>query len=186
MQGITLTRERKIILVIGVILLLFGAVYRFGPSFGDLLPSGEEVSVKARRLAKYRQKVAEREQLHQQVVDLTRRLERARGELLSGATPALAAVEIQNIINEIVFADQIEIVSLSTLKPAESDIAGYLEVPVQVNLKLTIRQLLDLLYKLESAPQLLAVSMLNVRKTAVSGPGQLQALLTVTGYMKNG
>ncbi len=185
MQNMTISREKKYIFIIGGVLLLLGTLYNVAPYLGNLLPNKEEITVKAKRLAKYQEKVRTRESLHQSLVSLTRRLERSERALLKAETPTLAAVDIQNRINEIVSDNNLEVMSLSVLKSKESGVDGFLSVPVQVNMKLTIRQLIHLLHKIESAPQLLTVAGLTIRKLRSTVPGELQAALTVTGYMKN-
>ena len=73
------------------------------------------------------------------------------------------------------------------LKTKESPVEGYIMVPVQVAIKLNVRQLMDLLYGIESAPQLLSVTDLNIHSSIKgdAGTGELSVGLTVAGYMKN-
>ena len=184
MQRMTLTKERKYILIAGAALLLMGAIYRLYPVLNDMLPSNSEIAVKANRVAKYQQKIAGRDALQKRVVALTQRFERAQRLLLDGATPSLAAVDIQNLINEIVNANKLEIESLQVLRVQDSAVSEFRSVPVQVNLTLNIRQLLDLVYKIESAPQLLAITDLTIRSQSTGQQGKLQVRMTVAGYMK--
>jgi Tfp pilus assembly protein PilO len=116
---------------------------------------------------------------------LSNQLDRAQQILLSAPTTALAAVDIQNAINEIAFANGLVLDSVRVQRPREAAVEGYLEVPVTVTLKLRIRQLVDLLHRIESATQLLAVTDMNLRTLPSGDPDSLNAVITISGYMQN-
>lgn len=177
-------KQHRTLLVVGAILLAAGMVYRFYPALGRMAPTGDDLELKLKRLVKYRQRVKSREQLQARQVSLTRQLERAERTLLDADTPALAAVDIQNLINEIVYANNLTVASIRVLKARDAQVKGFLAVPVVVSLKLTVRQMLDLLHRIESAEQLLAVTGLSVRRQTANPEELLTAVLTVEGYMR--
>lgn len=182
-----MNKERKLILIVGAVVLLVGALYRFAPSMGGWLPDDASIEIKRQQIAKFQNKIASEKRLQRERVALSRQLERAERLFLDGTTPALAAVHIQNIINEIANNNDLKIDSLTVQKatPLEDEgIEGIIEVPVQVRTRGTIRQLANLLSKLESGPQLLTVTELQIRRMLRGGDEMLNVYLTVAGYMK--
>lgn len=183
MQYTTFVKEHRTLFVAGMLALFVGAVYRFYPAVGQMFPQQDETELKLKRIVKYQQKVHARDTLQTRQVALTRRLDHAERALLDAGTPALAAVDIQNIINEIIYANNLYVGSIRVLKAKDAQVEGYLAVPVQVILKLTVSQMRDLLYRIESADQLLAVTALSLRRLKAQEPDMLNATLTVEGYM---
>ena len=77
-----------------------------------------------------------------------------------------------------------EIRSERILPPVER--GELLEIPVEIAVSGEIRQLVDLLAKLEGAQKLLTVQDLRVRVVNVSQPKELLATLTVSGFILPG
>ncbi|PIE67744.1 MAG: hypothetical protein CSA23_02910 [Deltaproteobacteria bacterium] len=177
-------KQHRTILVVGAILLIAGMVYRFYPALNRIAPRSNDIESKLKQVAKYRKRVKSRENLQAAQVALTRRLEQARRTLLDAGTPALAAVHIQNLINEIIYANNMNVASIRVLKARDAQVEGFFAVPVVVSLKLSVRQMLDLLYRIESAGQLLSVTGLSVRRQTADPEELLTAILTVEGYMR--
>jgi len=178
-------KERRIILIVGALLLTLGAVYRFAPSLEGLFSDSGESAIKIETIHKYQKKIRESGRLQQQIIDLTRSLQRAERVLLEGTTTALGAVDIQNTINKIAFENELTIDTLTVKKAKDlEDIEGFVEVPVDVRVKVSIRQLFNLLQKLETAPQLLSITRMQIRRLARDGNDLLYTDLTISGYMK--
>lgn len=180
-----LTKERKIILLIGGLLLLVGALYRFYPVLTGFLPNENALAIKARSLAKLQAARDRRPAVQERVVELTRRLERAERGLLEGVTPALAAVTIQNIINELVEKEGLDLKTTQIPKPKESPAPGFLEVYVRISLELTTAQLQSLLYRIESDSRLLQIDAMRLRRKEKERPDMLAADITVSGYIRH-
>ena len=105
--------------------------------------------------------------------------------MLDGETPALAAVDIQNILNEITGKSELEVLTMRVLKAESEEEDLYTTVPVQITIRCTVRQLKEVVYQVESASKLLRISDFRVR--VVRGKkeeGQVQATLTVEGFME--
>ncbi|MCJ8499377.1 type II secretion system protein GspM [Desulfatitalea alkaliphila] len=176
-------KERKYLLIAGTILLLLGAVYRFYPDLAAYFGGSNESALQMRQLSRYRQAAAERPRLQAQHTALQSRLERAEQILLGAPTPSLGAVDIQNVINDIAYANNLVVESVRVQRTKDAPVEGFLEVPVTVTIKLRIRQLTDLLHRIEAAPQLLAVTDMNLRAAPAGEPDTLNAVITVSGYM---
>ncbi len=179
-----MTRERRYILIGGAILLLIGAVYRFYPDIRGSFSFESEIALKRKHLAKYQQMMQERETLEAGIADLEEQLKMVETGLLSGETPAIAAVDIQNALTEIAGQNEIEIRSMQVMKPAGQNDAPYLSVPVQISFETNASGLKNVLYGIETSPKTLRVSDLRIRVVRRGDPDRIQATFTVTGYMK--
>lgn len=180
----SMPRERKYLLLAGAILLFLGVIYRFYPSVADFFAGAEDMELKARQVTRYQQTAGERQRLQTRQAALAGQLERAQQILLSAPTEALAAVDIQNAINDIAYSNGLVVESVRVQKPKDGPVEGFIEVPVTVTIKVRIRQMIDLLHKIESAPQFLAVTDMNVRVLKSGDGDSFNAVITVAGYMK--
>jgi len=183
MVKFNITKERKYILIAGSVLLLLGVLYRFSPTIQDLKPAGSENVLKKKKILKYRNKVLKRDKLQSQLMAMNRDLERDKFGLLSGKTPALSAVEIQNALNEISEKIDINMDTMRVLKPVDLEHMDYLSVPVQFSFKSTIRQLEKLLHKIESSPKFLTVTQMRIRRRSTD-PGHIESTITISGFLK--
>jgi len=180
-----MNRERKYILIIGVIVLLAGAVYRFLPDNpGALFSGSREISLKEKKLARYRETVQEKEHLEAELRRLQTELNLFESKLLSGGTPALAAVEIQNIVNEIAARGETEIQSMQILPSRILKDSPYVPVPVQVTMSGSVRQLKDILYQIENSQKILKISSIRIRPQHRRQSDGVQSEFTVEGFMK--
>ena len=185
-----MTQERKYIIIGGLILLLIGAVYRFAPeqSFSVFQSFKDEISIQEKRLEKYRQILQDRNQIEARLLSLTRSLDHAESGLLTGETPPLAAVDIQNILNEIAGKSNIEVKTMRVLNPEEpvkeSPVKNYLGIPVEITLSANIRQLKEVLYKIETSPKILKISDMKIRLISNSDIKEVYATLIISGFMK--
>ena len=179
-------KRRRYLLIAGAVLLLFGLSFRLF-TFFEVIQGGEpDIAAQKKRIAKYRQTVKGRAELEASLVSLTKSLERAEAGLLTGKTEALAAVDIQNILKEITLGSGVEIKSVQVLKSEKKDSDQYIGVPVQFTVNTTIRQLKDILYKIEASPKFfLTVERIGISVAGAGSPGQMRADVTVSGIMKN-
>lgn len=179
-----MTRERKLILIGGMIALVLGALYRFAPDPDALFSAGADLAFQRKQLAKYRRLAAEKESLQAAMPQAARALAQAEAGLLTGATPALAAVEIQNIVSELAGRDGISIQSTRMVSPPKPEPGRpYAAIPVQVTLTAGIDRVSELLHRLETAPRLLRISDLRLRVNDPQKPDILQTVFTVEGFV---
>jgi hypothetical protein len=183
-----MNKERKYILIGGALLLLIGAVYRFFPEIEAFQPSGEEIVLKQKKLIKYRQTVEERSQTDAKLIALNRSLERSEAGLLNGETPALAAVDIQNILNQIAGKSKVEVKAMRVLEPAEPEDgppikAQFLRIPVQITVNSTIRQFKEILYGIETSSKLLRITEMKITAGRSKPAEQIYSSLVVEGFM---
>jgi Tfp pilus assembly protein PilO len=182
---ITSRRERGIIVLGGVaVVLVLGWIFVFEPlaerarNTSELVPSREQVLT--RRLDRLARKDAIAKDLARTSADI----ERASARFLTEAAPAVAASELQKLTKDMAAQAGTEIRSERILPPVER--SEVLEIPVEIAVSGEIRQLVDLLARLETAPKMLTVQDLKVRVVNVSQPKELLATLTVSGFILPG
>jgi hypothetical protein len=184
--NLIIDKRRRYLLITGAVLLLFGFAFWLFPFFEGVQGGGTDIATQKKRVAKYRQTVKGRGELETRLAFLNMSLKKAEAGLLIGKTAALAAVDIQDILNEIALGSGVEIKSVQILKSQKQDSDLYISVPVQFTMSATIRQLKDILYKIETSPKFfLTVERIGISVFAVSGPGQVRCDVTVSGIMKN-
>ena len=184
--NLMIDKRRRYLLIAGAVLLLFGLAFWLFPFFEGIQGGQTDIATQKKRVAKYRQTVKGRGEIEARLASLNKSFERVEAGLLSGKTAALAAVDIQNIINEIALGSGVEIKSMQVLSSQKRDSDLYISVPIQFTVSATIRQLKDILYKIEASPKFfLTVERIGISVVGASGPGQIRVDITVAGVMKN-
>ncbi len=181
---IPMNKERKIILIVGAALLLAATAYRFYPDVRDWFLSGGDVAFKEQQLLNYRKRIQKKEDLKADLLVLQRSVVKEEAGLLTGKTQALAAVDVQNIINGIVSRNEAEVQRMRVLTPVDHGKTGYLGIPVQITLRCSIRQLKEVLYAIETSRKLLRMKELKIRTIKRKHADIIQSTLTVEGFMK--
>jgi len=179
-------KKRRYLLAAGGVLLLFGLAFWLFPFFEGIQGGETDIAAQKKRIAKYRQTVKGRGEVEARLASLNKSLERAEAGLLSGRTAALAAVDIQNILNQIAIGSGVELRSVQVQKSQQKDQDQYISVPVHFTVNATIRQLKDILYKIESSPKFfLTVERIGISVVGAGSPGQIRCDITVSGIMRN-
>jgi hypothetical protein len=179
-------KRRRTLLIAGAVLLLFGLAFWLFPFFEGIQGGIMDIAAQKKRVAKYRQTVQGRGELEARLVSLNKSLEQAEATLLTGKTTALAAVDVQNVLNEITLGSGVVIRSVQVLKSQKQDSDQYVSVPVQFTVGATIRQLKDILYKIEASPKFfLTVERIGISFFGDATSDQLRVDITVSGIMKN-
>jgi Tfp pilus assembly protein PilO len=144
----------------------------------DLVPTRAQVL--ARRL----DLLARKDSIVKDLERTNGEIERAAARFLTEAAPAVAASELQKLTKDMAAQASTEIRSERILPPVER--GEVLEIPVEIAVSGEIRQLVDLLARLETAPKMLTVQDLRIRVVNVSQPKELLATLTVSGFILPG
>ena len=184
---VPINRERKILLICGVVILLVGAVYRLSPDISSLFSGSDEMRFKEKELMKYRRVLKDKMHLDNALLSAERELARMEAGLLSQKTPTLAVVDIQNMLSDIAEQKGITVQSMRSLpsKSAERERGKYIPIPVEVNLRSSIRQLKEMLFLIESSSKLLKITAIRIRLPDPFRPETIQSTFTVEGLMKS-
>jgi len=181
--GLASRNRRRHMLVVAVALISLALIYRFLPDLKELASSTEEIELKEKQIIKYRKMVELGKDLGLKLNALNTNLNKLESRLLSGKTPSLAGVEVQGIMQEIASKINLRVDRVSVLKPKDSDKNHYLSIPVNFSFMLSVRQLKEILYRIESSQIFLKVTELTVKYHS-SLKWDVQCQLTVTGLMK--
>jgi len=184
--NLIIDKRGRYLLMVGAVLLLFGLAFWLFPFFEGIQGGETDIAAQIKRVAKYRQTVKGRGELEARLASLNKSLERAEAGFLTGKTAALAAVDIQNILNGIALGSGVAIMSTQVLSSQKLDSDLYVSVPVQLTVMATIRQLKEILYKIEASPKFfLTVERIGISVFGAGSPGQMRVDITVAGVMKN-
>jgi hypothetical protein len=175
-------RERTFValaVVVGVALLgwmfVIDPILEHHRTTAELVPAREQVLLQRREL------IARHPVVAAELEATGKRFERLSEGFLSSGTPAVAASELQKIVKEMAAQAKTEVRSERILPPA--DRGELLEIPVEIAVSCEIRQLVDLLARLDGAPKLLPVQDLKIRVVNLTQPKDLLVTLTVSGFV---
>lgn len=193
MISLQMGKRRKPIAAGLALLALLAMIYLFNSFQRNNLLFNEALDQKQRNLAKYRQTVQEKNAVERELLRLRNTFKQAEAGLLSGKTESLAAAEIQQILTGITGAAGAQIMTVRILQPDRSAGEIYLAIPVEITINATMRQLTQLLYKLDGSARLLRIVKLGIRLPGgrgrfVKGANSVNILatLTVEGFVKQG
>jgi Tfp pilus assembly protein PilO len=141
----------------------------------ELAPAREATLESRRRL------VAQRARLNEELAEATLAVEKQAARLLPGPTAPLAASDLQKVVKDVAASASVEVRSERVMPTA--DMAGLMEVPIELTVAGSIRETVALLYQIERTPRLLTVKDVKMRVVGVGQPRGLLTTLTVAGYL---
>ncbi|OIP40933.1 MAG: hypothetical protein AUK25_06725 [Desulfobacteraceae bacterium CG2_30_51_40] len=178
-------KTRTSIVIIGAFLLALAIAYRFWPDTEIFGSSIVEMEIKTKQIQKYRGALREKGAVEARKSFLAKTIAAAENGLLTGKTPALAAVEIQNILDGIAKTAKGDIKTLRILKTEDVQKEPYVMVPVEFTLTSTIRQLKEIIYKIETSPKYLCIQQMRIDVARARGSSAtIQSQITVAGIMR--
>jgi Tfp pilus assembly protein PilO len=176
------TRERRLIVVaVGAAVLIAGWIYVLEPQVEGNRVTAELIPARQEMLAKRRDLVSRQPALLRELAETERRLEAITARLLTAATPAVAASELQKLVKDVATEAGLEVRSERILPPVER--GDLLEIPVEIAVAGDIRELVGMLYGLDGSPKLLTVQDVKVRVVNVGQPRELLTTLTLSGFI---
>jgi|GEM_PF-1408087 len=166
--------------LVGFLLFAVGIIY---PIVRHNFKLKQEVEDKRRRIENF-SAIAKKKGIVQARLDYLKDKRQAFDQrLLSGDTPAVAAAELQTILNDMAAEHELTISSQRIINPKERGIL--LEVPVQITTQCTITKLKEFLFEIESYPKFLSISNLNIRVYRIRDPKDVEARIDVSGFILN-
>jgi Tfp pilus assembly protein PilO len=181
-----LSRRERTLVVLGVAAaaLVVGWIGVVQPLRERFAVAAELVPVRQQVLTQRQELIAQTAAIQRELQNANARLEQLNARFFSAATPAVAASELQKLVKDIAAQATTEVRSERILTPV--DRGELLEIPLEIAVSAEIRQLSDLLTRLEGVPKLLAVQDVKIRVINVSQPRELLATLTVSGFILAG
>jgi type II secretory pathway component PulM len=175
-------RERTIVLAGGGLLVVILAwLFVVAPLFDRNSTRRDLVPERERALTRRLDLLARRGEITAELEATNGRVDRLSARLLTAAAPAVAASELQKLVKDMAAEATTEIRSERILPPEER--GELLEIPVEIAVSAEIKQLVDLLARVEGAQKLLTVKDVRIRVVNVSQPKELLATLTVSGFI---
>jgi type II secretory pathway component PulM len=175
------SRDKKILLVGGMAVLLIGVFY----AVTTLIPSRDELSreveLKKRLLIKQRDMIGQDQTYASRLERYNKRLEQDMGRLLTGSTPAMAAAELQSMLSDLAAQNGVEI-SRKTARPEQKVLENLMKVAVQMETNCGPDQLVQLLSAIENYNKFLTVDELGVTSYRIQKKLEIHPLITVAGY----
>jgi general secretion pathway protein M len=185
MIGNLSSRERRIIAAGAVVTVVAGGW------FGVIKPirdrqrvEAELVPVREQVLLGRRELVARKATIASELEATNARLDSLGERFLPATTPAVAASELQKLVKEMAAQAVTEVRSERILPPVER--GELLEIPLEITVSGDIRQMVELMSRLDQAPKLLAVQDVRIRVVNISQPKELLATLTLSGFILPG
>ncbi|PYN53581.1 MAG: hypothetical protein DMD92_20135, partial [Candidatus Rokuibacteriota bacterium] len=161
--------------VIGGWLFVVAPILQANRGAADLAPAREQAVQRRHDL------IARKAAIAAELEAMTARVDALSERLLSSATPAVAASELQKIVKDLAAQAKTEVRSERILPTTER--GELIEVPVEITVSGEIRELVDLLGKLDEAPKLLVMQDLRIRVVNIAQPKELLATLTLSGFV---
>jgi len=183
MRAFHLEFQRKHLVIALAILTLLAVTYRFYPFFEEILSPGKEIELEERRLVKYQKTIDSGGDIDKKRDSLNNTLGELESRLLTGKSASLAAVEVQKIMEDIAGKTGVQIGFMNVLKPEDLERRLYVRVPVEFQIFPTVRQLKEILYRIETAQKSLDVKKMVIQEHGGKGR-QLRCSITVSGLMK--
>jgi len=161
--------------------VLGGWLYVIEPILEHSRSSAELVPARQQVLQQRRDLITRHAAITAELDAAMKRFDKLSEGFLTASTPAVAASELQKIVKDMAAQARTEVRSERILPPA--DRGELLEIPVEIAVACEIRQLVDLLARLDSAPKLLPVQELKIRVVNMTQPKDLLVTLTVSGFL---
>ena len=189
MAALGLARGGRIVGTGVAALAVVGAVYALVSAHRSTEAVAEALAAKESKLVKYREKLLEKEAVSAELAAVRSALKQAEAGLLTGETPSLAAAEVQEIVTSVANAAGGQIKTVRVLPPEPLRRQSFLAIPVEVTLHSSMRELTQLLYRLDGSAKLLRISKMEIKplgRQARRGatPETLSTTLTVEGFAR--
>jgi len=185
MMGSLSRRERLLIVgAVAVAVLVGGWLLLLDPAMERNRIAQEVIPARQELLARRLELVSRKDTIAGELDAVNGKINTLAGRFLTAATPAVAASELQKIVKDTAGQVNTEVRSERILPTVER--GEILEVPIEITVSGEIRQLVDLLARLETAPKLMTIQDLKLRVVNVSQPKEILATVTLSGYILTG
>jgi len=183
---LALRKRERTVIAVGLVLVLAvgGYVLLLEPALTRQRQAAETILAREATLEGRRAVVARRDRLSLELEMLERHVDEASVGLLPGPTAPLAASALQKIMKDLAAGAAVDVRSARVLTPQE--LSGVLEIPLELTVAGSIRQIVTLLARLERVTSTVAVKDMKIRVAAPGQPRELLATLLVAGYLRLG
>ena len=183
MIGSSLSRRERLLVAACVLVAVLIGIWELGiqPIREANQQAADLVPVRERLLMKRQDIIGTKAAVNRELADVNARVEKLSARFLAAAAPPVAASELQKIAKDTATASGMEVRSERILPPVER--GELLEIPVEIAVSGEIRNLVDLLARLDAAPKMLTVQDVKIRVMNVAQPKDLLATITLSGFI---
>ena len=175
-------RERGLIgLAVLAGLVILGWEFVVQPISDRYRAAAEMVPARERVLARRLELVSRKAAITRELEATNTQLQSLSDRFLPAATPAVAASELQKLAKEIASKASTEIRSERILPTVER--GELIEIPIEITVSAEVRQLVDVLARLEQTPKLLTVQDIKIRVVNITQPKELLTTITLSGFI---
>lgn len=177
--------REKMFLYTGGLLIGLTALYLLAlkPIYTKHLNNRDEIKQKGLLLSRYKAILKRGDQLKEREAYIKKEFVKLNSVLLAGAKPPLAASELQAILENIVKKVHVTIKSVRNKKPQTINI--FYQIPIEITIESTLRELKDIIYHIEKSNKFLFVKDLYIKLVKPGNPEKLESKLVVEGFIKN-
>lgn len=179
-----ISKREKRFLLVGVFALSanLGYVYVVEPMIDSQLEVREQIQKKQAILERYRPPALEKDHYEGKLKELGTQLSSADALFLQEKKPTLAAANLQGFIHKIGQESGLTIVRENVLPPKERD--SFVEVPVELSLSGDMKAMRNFLYQVQTAPYVLTVPKLILKKRFSASNPIFTAEVQVVGHIQ--
>ena len=178
------SRERVLVLASAFMVLGYvGTVYVLDPFLESQQVVREQVEIQRQELASLRALASERGRYERRVDSLRARVAEAESVLLKENKVPVVAAEVQERIHQFGQETGVSIVRESVLRPKVHE--QLLEIPVELSVKGSLRDIHAFLYKVETNEKLLTIPQFIIR-SPMAPASPLSVDLHIAGHIVNG
>ena len=155
-------RERSLVVVTGVIVLVFIAKYAvITPLLERRAWVREQLESQPQLLAKNLRYVAQKEAMLAALESAREQIKAQEPKLLTGDTPSVNASDLQETVQAMAAREGTQVITTRVLTP--ETVGSFSKIGIQLEIGGQIQQLASLIRGIETAPKLLTIDEVNVR-----------------------
>lgn len=174
--------RRALIICAGSILAYLFIVLVAEPIYNKQKDMGRQIENKIFFIKKYYE-ILNQKAYYDQKAEFTRKTEVIMSQRFMGQKkPALAAADLQKTLEAYARQSNIQIENSRTEKPKYLE--KLLAVPVEINIRSTLRNLIQFIQSIEKHQNFMVVEELATRRTNKTDPEELQTRLLVLGFIQ--
>jgi len=178
--------QKKVLWVVaGIAICVLIYAFAVVPLFEAAKKAEEEIALKKKTIAKYREYLQNRKAVEQDLERTLKQYEEVRERLLPGETPQIGAASLQEIVKGLSEKNSIAIRSFRMLEPKEAD--SYRKISIQVDFN-PINSMLNLgrfIYDIEHHQKELMISEMDLLVFNIRMPNNIQGSMVISGLMKS-
>jgi hypothetical protein len=178
-----ISKRDKRFLQLGLLAVLLFIVtkYLVIPFYQQEISLREEIEGMELTHEQYKKIVLKRDDIEKQLSQITQKKNKITSQFLRGDTPALAASELQRILEQIAKTSEVE---LKRVRVRDSDEVGeFLSIPIEVRMTTDLQKATQFLEGIKKSNKFLYVGKLKISVKNRRDPKSLIVTMTVNGLI---